>query len=70
MLQSVLKLNPDILDQIQANANITLTAYELQMCTELVDILQPFQLATDLVQGLVCLYLFVCLYSSLLMDNY
>ena len=51
MNEHFLKLNPDILDQIQANANITPTAYELQMCIELVDILQPFQLATDLVQG-------------------
>ena len=51
MLRSLLKLPSNILDQIMFNADINLTAYEQQLCTELVDVLQPFQLATDLVQG-------------------
>ena len=51
MLKSVLKLPTNILDQIQTNAGVTLTTYELQLCKELVDVLQPFQLVTDLVQG-------------------
>ena len=51
MLRSLLKLPCDILDQIMINAVVFLTPYEIQLCTELVDVLQPFQLATDLVQG-------------------
>ncbi|KAJ8273908.1 hypothetical protein GJAV_G00106820 [Gymnothorax javanicus] len=51
MVQSLPKLPAATLDQIKANAEISLSAYELQLCTELVDILQPFQLATDFVQA-------------------
>ena len=51
MLRSLLKLPSNILDQIMFNADVNLTACEVQLCTELVDVLQPFQLATDLVQG-------------------
>ena len=51
MLQSLLRIPADVLAKIQDNASISLTAYELKLISELVEILQPFQIATDLVQG-------------------
>ena len=51
MLQSLLRITADVLAKIQDNASISLTAYELKLISELVEILQPFQIANDLVQG-------------------